>query len=147
MSRKDNFTLNRDLYIGVYAQTFAVFELTFGLVYSSTYNIKTNAAKPLVDSQARYVYFTSETQEEFFSFMPWWSGQENRSFVMFAQVIFNKVFFYMKYNDFPQFYTTEWQDNNDLIALNPWDRNYNRKFGYFVRVRPDFALYDLISKR
>lgn len=117
------------------------------MTYVSNYNIKTESAKPLTDSQPMYFYYTQETQEDFLSFRPWWSGYENRTFVMFAQVLFNKVFFYMKYNDFPQFYTTEWQDSNDVIPLNPWDPNYNRQFGYFTRVRPDFALYDLISKR
>jgi hypothetical protein len=43
----------------------------------------------------------------FLSFFPWWAGYENRTIIFFADVIFNNVFFYMKTNDFPQFYTTE----------------------------------------
>lgn len=60
-------------------------------------------------------------------------------------MIFNNVFFYMQVNDFPNFYRTEWNDRNDTIAINPTDHGYGLNNGYFVRARPDFALYDLIS--
>ena len=31
--------------------------------------------------------------------------------------------------------------------MNPWDNGYALTNGYFLRARPDFALYDLISQR
>lgn len=103
-----NFSLNRPLYIGVYGGTYSVFYLSFEVKYAIDYNIKTERATPLVDSQPHYVQFNDEAEEKFFSFRPWWAGFENRTMVVFAEVIFNKVFFYMKFNDFPQFYTSEW---------------------------------------
>lgn len=53
----------------------------------------------------------------------------------------------MQVNDFPNFYLTDWQDKDDVIAVNPWDPGYGLSNGYFLRARPDFALYDLISQR
>jgi hypothetical protein len=67
--------------------------------------------------------------------------------VFFANVIFNNVFFYMQVNDFPQYYLTEWQDKNDTIAIYPGQYGYSRDNWYFIRARPEFALYDLISQR
>ena len=34
-----------------------------------------------------------------------------------------------------------------MIALSPFDSSYDLSSVYFLRVRPDFALYDLISSR
>jgi len=53
----------------------------------------------------------------------------------------------MQINDFPQFYLSEWQDKNDVISISPSHERYSLDVGYFLRARPDFALYDLISKR
>ena len=53
----------------------------------------------------------------------------------------------MQVNDFPNFYLTDWQDKSDIIAVNPNDNGYGLSNGYFIRARPDFALYDLISQR
>jgi hypothetical protein len=50
---------------------------------------------------------TSEYDEVFYSFVPWWAGFENKTIVFFAEVIFNNVFFYMQKNDFPNFYLTD----------------------------------------
>lgn len=62
-----------------------------------------------------------------------------------ADVVFNNIFFFAKPNDFPQFYTTELQDKNDIIAIS--SSQYKIQDTYYIRVRPDFALYDLISSR
>jgi hypothetical protein len=45
------------------------------------------------------------------------------------------------------FYLTEYHDNNDIIVLKPNDYSYSIENGYYIRVRPDFQLQDLISKR
>lgn len=89
--------------------------------------------------------FLSESEESFFSYFPWWAASEQRTIVFTANVTFNSIFFYAKANDFPQFYTTEFQDRNDIIAIKP--NQYKITDGFFIRVRPDFALYDLISNR
>ena len=53
----------------------------------------------------------------------------------------------MQKNDYPMFFNTDWKDNNDVIALTAADAGYDRKSSYYIRVRPDFALYDLISTK
>jgi len=89
----------------------------------------------------------TEFEESFYSFRPWWAGYENRTLVFFAEVFFNNVFFYMKANDYPLFYSTEYHDVNDVIVLNPGDRDYSIDNSFYVRARPDFSLQDLVSKR
>jgi hypothetical protein len=79
------------------------------------------------------------------SYFPWWAASEDRTIVFTANVTFNSIFFYAKANDFPQFYTTEYQDQNDIIAIP--SSAYRVTDGFFIRVRPDFAMYDLISQR
>ena len=48
-------------------------------------------------------------------------------------------------NDFPQAFTTDLQDQQDVISIAP--SQYKLTDGFYIRTRPDFALYDLISKR
>ena len=131
----------------MYAQTQAYFLLSFKMTYQYTYQEKLSKATPLLEGIPQYVYLKNEYQEKFFSFFPWWAGYENRTMIFYANVIFNNIFFYMQANDFPNFYLTDWRDKNDMIALRPQDTDYSLNNCYFVRARPDFALYDLISKR
>lgn len=91
------------------------------------------------------IIYEEEYQESFFSYAPWWTASENRTIVLLADVLFNNVFFYAKLNDFPQYYTTDYQDIQDTIAIPP--SQYQITDGVYIRTRPDFALYDLISKR
>jgi hypothetical protein len=143
--RSDNFTLNRPIYIGVYASSMTAYVLKFERTYTLQYQIKLEKATPLQENTPIALQYNEEYEESFFSYFPWWSASENRTMILFADVIFNKIFFYAKLNDFPQFYTTDWLDQNDAIAFKPTD--YSISDGVFIRVRPDFALYDLISKR
>ena len=50
--KQENFTLNRPIYIGVYASSLAVYTLKFDPVYSLQYQIKLERAQPLVESTA-----------------------------------------------------------------------------------------------
>jgi hypothetical protein len=91
---------------------------------------------------------TLQTEDEtgFYSFTPWWTGKENRTVVFFADVVFNKVFFYAKWNNYPQHFLTTLHDQKDVVAVYGNDNDYNWRGGrYFIRLRPDFALYDIIS--
>ena len=120
LQKSENFTLgNKPIYIGVYASTLAVYELKFDAKQSLTYQIKLERATPLVDSLAVPIKYMQEYEESFFSFAPWWSASENRTVVLVADVIFNSIFFYCKLNDFPQAYTTDLQDQRDVIAIYP----------------------------
>jgi hypothetical protein len=73
----------------------AVYYLTFEPVYELEYNEHLVSAIPITDSIAYYNYMTTEFQESFYSFSPWWAGYENRTIVFFAEVFFNNIFFYM----------------------------------------------------
>jgi hypothetical protein len=141
------FGLNRPIYISVYAQTQVSFELKISAVYSPTYNEKLETAEPLTDSVASYKYFENEYQEAFYSFYPWWTGKENRTMIFVGDVIFNQIFFYLQKDEYPFFYLTEYSDKDDVIVVSPNDSKYDLHGQYYIRVRPDFALYDLISKR
>jgi len=129
-------TLNRPIYIGVYSSSYSVYELTFSPTYSLSYQIKLDVAWPLTDSSPVTRIYTQEYEETFFSFTPWWASSEERTIVLFADVLFNKIFFYAKINDFPQFYTTDMQDDNDLIVIEP--EGYGKGDGVYIRTRPDF---------
>lgn len=145
MKRQSNFTLNRPIYIGVYASSRAAYTLRFEPVYSLQYQIKLDRAVPLVDSTPVPIIYYQEYEESFFSFSPWWAASENRTIVLLADVWFNNIFFYAKLNDFPQFYTTDMHDVWDVIAIPP--TQYKITDGVFIRTRPDFALFDIISRR
>jgi hypothetical protein len=114
-------------------------------VQSLTYQIKLDVATPLVDSSPIRIVYYQEYEGSFFSFLPWWSDSENRTVVLLADVIFNNIFFYCKLNDFPQFYTTDLQGVQNMIAIN--HDQYKLTDGFYIRSRPNFALYDLISRR
>ena len=83
----------------------------------------------------------------FYSYKPWWSMQENRTIVFIADTIFNKVFFYAMWNNYPKHFLTSMHDVNDVIAIYGGNPNYHNNGEYYIRLRPDFKLYDLISQR
>jgi len=88
-----------------------------------------------------------EYSEGFYSYSPWWSGSENRTIVFLADVIFNNVFLYADWNRYPKHFITTKHDVNDTIAIYGGDEYYRDHGTYFIRLRPDFALYDLLSDR
>ena len=62
-------------------------------------------------------------------------------------MIFNKVFFYAQWNDYPKHYLTSLHDVDDIISVYGDNSHYHVGGTYYIRMRPDFALYDLISDR
>lgn len=52
LNKTGNFTLNRPIYIGVYAQTFCVYRLSFEPIFNLDYNAKLVSAIPITDSVA-----------------------------------------------------------------------------------------------
>jgi len=62
-------------------------------------------------------------------------------------MIFNKVFFYLEHNSFPRHFLDALHDDNDFIIIRPGMSSYFNSGQYFIRLRPDFALYDLVSER
>ena len=90
-------------------------------------------------------FIQDEYSEDFYSFAPWWSGKESRTVVFLADVIQNKVFFYSQWNAYPRHFMTTKHDVNDVIAIYGDDSDYHSDGKYYVRLRPDFALFDLLS--
>lgn len=119
LTKQSNFSLNRPIYIGVYASTKTAYYIKFEPVYSLQYQIKLDRATSLVESTPVSVIYYQEYEESFFSFAPWWAASENRTIVLLADVWFNNIFFYAKLNDFPQYYTTDLQDIWDVIVIPP----------------------------
>ena len=61
--------------------------------------------------------------------------------------MFNRVFFYSRWNAYPKHFYTSKHDFNDTIAIYGNDEDSRFVGTYYIRLRPDFGLYDLISKR
>ena len=101
-------------------------------------------ALALNESQPYFVEYLQEYQETFFSFTPWWSLSENRTLVLAADVIFNSVFFYAAADDYPLAYNSI-VDQDNVIAVDADD--YDLSMTFYTMIRPDFALYDLVSQR
>jgi hypothetical protein len=112
-----------------------------------TFNVKLQAARAIGDNRNQYDVFYDEYAEGFYSFTPWWSGRENRTIVFLLDTIFNKVFFYSQWEAYPKHFLTTKHDANDIVSYYGDDADYHNDGTYYIRLRPDFALYDLISKR
>lgn len=58
------------------------------------------------------------------------------------------MYFYSDWNNFPQHFLTAYKDQQDTITIYGNEEKYHWTGGrYFIRLRPDFALFDLISQR
>jgi hypothetical protein len=104
-------------------------------------------AHQIGDSQFKYEEFTSEYDEGFYKFRAWWGENENRTAVFLADIIQNKIFFYSMWNEYPKHFLTTKHDVNETIAIYGSDPDYHFSGDYYIRLRPDFALYDLMSQR
>lgn len=51
------------------------------------------------------------------------------------------------WNDYPKHFLTTKHDVNETIAIYGSDPDYHFDGDYYIRLRPDFALYDLMSER
>lgn len=99
------------------------------------------------DSLPIYEKFLDEYAEGFYKFKPWWSQSENRTIVFLADVLINRVFFYVDFERYPEHFKTSLHDINDTIAIYGTDKSYNLGGSYYLRLRPDFAVYDLLADR
>jgi hypothetical protein len=86
-----------------------------------------------------------ETGEAYYSFQPWWADYENRTIIFFSDTIFNNIYFFASVADYPIYYDSQWQDFRDIISIKPSDPGYDISNTYYIRIRPDFQLQDLIS--
>jgi len=132
----------------VYGNEYSEIMITFEYTFKPTYDEQLEKAIPVGDGAYEFTNIPDEYGERLYSFTPWWSGKENRTSVFLADVIFNKVFFYSRWNAYPKHFYTSKHDFNDTIAIYGNDQDsYHRRGAYYIRLRPDFALYDLLSQR
>jgi hypothetical protein len=139
---------DKTIFFTIYGSKRSQYLIEFEYEFKAIYNEKLESAIPIGDGSFIYQKLLDEYQEGFYSFKPWWSAVEQRSVVFLADVIFNRVFFYSQWNEFPKHFLTTKHDQNDTIVYYSGEDNYHSKDGeYFIRLRPDYALYDLLSSR
>ena len=109
--------LNRKIFFSVYGNAKSQFKFDFEYEYKTLFNEKLLSATQLGDGQVLPQVLVNEEDEGFYSFQPWWSKSENRTVVFLADMIFNKVFFYAQWNDYPKHYLTSLHDKDDIICV------------------------------
>jgi len=140
-------SLNRTIYFVVFGFSRAQYEITFEYEFLDSHNELLENAKQIGDGEHIKEFLESEYDEGFYKFIPWWGKNENRTIVFTADVIYNKVFFYSQWNTYPKHFLTSKHDINDTIVYYGNDPDYHYNGDYYIRLRPDFALYDLLSMR
>ena len=139
---------DKTIFFTIYGSTRTQYEVIFDYEFEAVYNERLESAIQIGDGQFLYQDLKDEYQEGFYAFRPWWSGVEKRTVILLADVILNRVFFYSQWNDYPKHFLTTKHDHNDTIVYYHNEEQYNWKKGsYYIRLRPDYALYDLLSKR
>ena len=139
--------LNRTIYFNVIGFKRTQYIVSFEYEYLPTYNELLEDAIQIGDTQFKHEVFESEYDEGFYKFRPWWGESENRTVVFLADVIQNNIFFYSQWNTYPKHFLTTKHDQNETIAIYGDDPDYHFDGDYYIRLRPDFALYDLMSER
>lgn len=147
MRSSDSVDLTQPIYFTVYGNVYSKVLITFEYKFKPTYDEQLEKAIPIGDGEFKYTNIPDEYGERLYSYSPWWSGKENRTSVFLADVIFNKVFFYSRWNAYPKHFYTSKHDFNDTIAIYGNDGDSKHNGSYYIRLRPDFALYDLLSAR
>lgn len=142
---RDPFT--NSIYFSIYGNTFAQIKVEFEFEYKPSYNEQLTKALAIGDGSHRFEVIADEYEERLYSFAPWWSGKENRTVVFLADVLYNRVFFYTQWNAYPKHFRTSKHDINDTVAVYGGEPDHHNNGTYYTRLRPDFALYDLMSKR
>ena len=142
-----NDVFQKSIYFSVFAETYCQYEITFEYTFLPEYNQLLDKAQLLGDAKYTETVLPNEYDEKLFSFHPWWSGRENRTVIFFADMIANRVFFYTKYDAYPKHFATSIRDINDTVAIYGGDKNNFNNGTYYTRLRPDFALADMIADR
>jgi hypothetical protein len=140
--------LDRDIHFSVFGRTRAQVYIEYFYEFKPSYDQKVEGARPVADQS----YAASTIADEYgeglvYSYAPWWGAQENRTVVLLADVIQNKLIFYARWNVYPKHFLTALHAHENTIAVYGDSPQYHSDGKYFVRVRPDFVLADLISGR
>lgn len=137
--------LSKPIYFSVYGNVYSEVKILFEYSFSPNYDEQLEQAIPIGDGSSEYTMIPDEYGERLYSFTPWWSGKENRTSVFLADILVNKVFFYSRWNAYPKHFYTSQHDYNDTIAIYGNDQESHHNGTFYIRLRPDFALYDLLS--
>lgn len=143
--RDDQF--DTSLYISVFARSYVQYEITFNYTFKPEFSELLQGAHQLSEGVPFLEALTSEYDERLYSYAPWWSGRENRTAVFLADVIANNVFFYSQWNEYPKHYATSRHDKDDTITIYGSAEDTKQNGTFYVRLRPEFALADLLSSR
>lgn len=145
--KNKNDVFKNSIFFSVFAETYCQYEVTFEYKFLPEYNQLLEGAQLLGDATYSQTIMPNEFDEKLFAFHPWWSDRENRTVVFFADMIANKVFFYTKFDAYPKHFATSIRDVNDTVAIYGNDKNHFNNGTYYTRLRPDFALADMIADR
>lgn len=138
---------NKPIYFSVFAGTYTQYEVSFEYTFMPEYNALLETARPLGEALFVSEVLADEYQERLYSYKPWWSGQENRTAIFLADMIANKVFFYAQWNTYPKHFATSLHDWKDTISIYGDAPAHHNNGTYYIRLRPDFSLADLLSQR
>jgi len=133
----------------VFGNTRTQFFLTFEYETKAEYDSRLEDAVALSEGKYLPVTFTDEYESGFYKFHPWWTVQENRTVVLLADVLINKIYMMSKFNEYPNTLNGAKKDHESAIVIyGSKEPTLDTEFGnYFLRALPDFALYDLMSER
>jgi hypothetical protein len=148
IERKDGEAFPNNVYIGVFASSYAQYELSFEYTHQPNFNVELEKAIKIAEfTKSHEIILDEYAAPKLYQYDCWWSGQENRTAAFFADVLVNKVTFYTDWNVYPKHFETALHDTNDSLAVFGSSRYSHYNGTFYIRVRPDFELADLLSRR
>ena len=146
-----NLNLPNTIYIGVYAVERSQFHIRMTPTYKPTDNRRLTYATPVYDRKALFDEFKTEYDYTLAQFMPWWSGNEDRTVVFLANAVEQKVTFYIAPNDVPTVYSDAWFDDNEIYVIKPDHEGYlqpdpSQGSAYYIRIRANYSLSGFIDR-
>lgn len=121
--------------------------MSFEYETKPSYIKKLDSALPIGEMSPMKIEYETEFEESLLKYQTWWSKSENRTVVFLADIVSNDIFFYTQFDTFPAHFKTSMHDVNDTISIQGNDPEYSVGGSYYIRVRPDFGVYDLMAKR
>jgi hypothetical protein len=147
LPREGQDVFNAPIYFSVFGRSYVQYEVTFEYNFRPEYNALLDTARQLGEGVPVLESLPSEYDDKLYSYVPWWGGRENRTAVFLADVIANKVFFYSQWNEYPKHFATSRHDEDDTIAIYGSHDDTKQNGTFYIRLRPEFALADLLSTR
>jgi hypothetical protein len=109
-------TFDKPIYFSVFARSYVQYEITFEYTFLPEYNGLLEGSEHLGEAIPAFEALPDEYDERLYAYSPWWSGRENRTVVILADVLANNVFFYAEWNTFPKHFGAAMHDVDNVIA-------------------------------